>query len=86
MDLGALSAHQLKMDAMRADERKIFATTKAKSKFNNVYSCRHSLNDIMRATDVVFGGKRAFCVAVTAMWARVVLSSPWFDARVFIAE
>merc|ERR1719383_506240 len=27
-DLGALSAQQLKMDAMRADERKIFATTK----------------------------------------------------------
>jgi len=27
-DLGSLSAQQLKMDAMRADERKIFATTK----------------------------------------------------------
>ena len=45
---------------MRADERKIFATTKAKSMFSNVYSCCHSLDDIMRATDVVFGGKRAF--------------------------
>merc|ERR1711918_210235 len=40
-----------------------------KSKFDNVYGCRHSLTDgIMRATDVMIGGKRAF--AATAMWAR----------------
>ena len=49
------------MDVIRAVERKIFATTKVKSKFSNVYSCCHSLDNIMRATDVVFGGKRAFC-------------------------
>jgi len=31
-----------------------------KSKFDNVYGCRHSLTDgIMRATDVMLGGKRA---------------------------
>merc|ERR1719263_842431 len=31
-----------------------------KSKFDNVYGCRHSLQDgIMRATDVMIGGKRA---------------------------
>merc|ERR1719281_1681409 len=31
-----------------------------KSKFDNVYGCRHSLPDgIMRATDVMLGGKRA---------------------------
>merc|ERR1712036_195002 len=31
-----------------------------KSKFDNVYGCRHSLPDsIMRATDVMIGGKRA---------------------------
>ena len=54
------SAQQLKMDVMRADEHKIFATTKAKSMFSNVYSCCHSLDDIMRAIDVVFGGKRPF--------------------------
>merc|ERR1712170_297209 len=31
-----------------------------KSKFDNVYGCRHSLTDgIMRATDVMIGGKRA---------------------------
>jgi len=30
-----------------------------KSKFDNVYGCRHSLPDgIMRATDVMIGGKR----------------------------
>ena len=34
----------------------------AKSKFNNMYSYRHLLNGIMRATDVVSGGKRSFCV------------------------
>jgi adenosylhomocysteinase len=31
-----------------------------KSKFDNVYGCRHSLPDgIMRATDVMLAGKRA---------------------------
>ncbi len=31
-----------------------------KSKFDNVYGCRHSLPDgLMRATDVMLGGKRA---------------------------
>merc|ERR1711979_26534 len=31
-----------------------------KSKFDNVYGCRHLLHDgIMRATDVMIGGKRA---------------------------
>jgi len=31
-----------------------------KSKFDNVYGCRHSLPDsIMRATDAMIGGKRA---------------------------
>ena len=55
---GTLSAQQLKMDVIRADERKIFATTKA---FSNMYSCCHSPDDIMHATDLVFGGKRAFC-------------------------
>ena len=49
-------------DLLRAVGRKTFATTKAKSKFNNVHSCCHSLDDIMRETDVEFGGKRAFCV------------------------
>merc|ERR1712014_480640 len=33
-----------------------------KSKFDNVYGCRHSLPDgIMRATDVMIGGKRSDC-------------------------
>ena len=53
------------MNVMRADERKIFATTKGKFLFSNVYSCCRSHDDIMRASDVVFGGKR---------WSRRFLS------------
>ena len=53
----------------------------AKSNFINVYSCRHSLNDIIRATDVVFGGKRHGNVGKGC-------SCPLrgSDARMFIAE
>ena len=37
-----------------------------KSKFDNIYGCRHSLVDgIMRATDVMLSGK----VAVVDLWA-----------------
>merc|ERR1712100_702520 len=54
-----------------------------KSKFDNVYGCRHSLPDgIMRATDVMIGGKRALicsygdvgkgCAASMAAQAAVV--------------
>ena len=43
------------------------------SKSDNVYSCRHSLNDgVMRATDVMIGGKRV-SVRIPATWARVAL-------------
>merc|ERR1712170_134184 len=45
-----------------------------KSKFDNVYGCRHSLPDgIMRATDVMIG-KSVHSSAATAMLARVALS------------
>merc|ERR1712224_549999 len=38
-----------------------------KSKFDNVYGCRHSLNDgIMRATDVMIGGKIAMVASARA--------------------
>merc|ERR1712032_107608 len=38
-----------------------------KSKFDNVYGCRHSLTDgIMRATDVMIGGKRALICGLQA--------------------
>merc|ERR1712003_570201 len=44
-----------------------------KSKFDNVYGCRHSLPDgIMRATDVMIGGKRvliAECDPICALQA-----------------
>merc|ERR1712193_89758 len=43
-----------------------------KSKFDNVYGCRHSLPDgIMRATDVMIGGKR---VLVCGCGGRVIIS------------
>merc|ERR1711879_582125 len=43
-----------------------------KSKFDNVYGCRHSLPDgIMRATDVMIGGKRAL---VCGAGARVLVT------------
>ena len=58
----------------------------AKSKFNNVYSCRHSLFDIMRATDVVFGGKRAFCMRLRQCGQGLFFLLRGSDARVFIAE
>merc|ERR1711887_499852 len=57
-----------------------------KSKFDNVYGCRHSLPDgIMRATDVMIGGKRALicgfgdvgkgsCQATKGAGARVIVS------------
>ena len=57
-----------------------------KSKFDNVYGCRHSLPDgIMRATDVMIAGKTAFVAgygdvgkgcasALKAAGARVVVS------------
>merc|ERR1711937_984322 len=57
-----------------------------KSKFDNVYGCRHSLPDgIMRATDVMIGGKRALicgfgdvgkgsCQAMKGAGARVIVS------------
>merc|ERR1712064_197721 len=38
-----------------------------KSKFDNVYGCRHSLPDgIMRATDVMIGGKTALICGLQA--------------------
>jgi len=45
-----------------------------KSKFDNVYGCRHSLVDgIMRATDVMLSARSAWCSA-TVTWARAVRS------------
>merc|ERR1711972_1080241 len=52
-----------------------------KSKFDNVYGCRHSLPDgIMRATDVMIGGKRVLIAgygsafAMRGAGARVLIS------------
>ena len=46
-----------------------------KSKFDNLYGCRHSLVDgIMRATDVMLAGKVAVVAGLRAMWARAAAS------------
>merc|ERR1711981_414596 len=57
-----------------------------KSKFDNVYGCRHSLTDgIMRATDVMLGGKRSLvlgfgdvgkgsCAALRGSGSRVMVT------------
>jgi adenosylhomocysteinase len=43
-----------------------------KSKFDNVYGCRHSLPDgIMRATDVMIAGKKGACVRARGGAGRV---------------
>merc|ERR1719267_440778 len=50
---------QLLKDSIPADKTK-YTRMAAKCKVDNVYGCRHSLPDsIMRATDVMIGGKRA---------------------------
>ena len=42
----------------------------SKSKNDNRYGCRHSLNDaIKRATDVLLAGKKR-CLSVTATWVK----------------
>ena len=48
-----------------------------KSKFDNVYGCRHSFNDgIMRAIDVMIGGKRALVCGMRRCGLR--FPSSWF--------
>merc|ERR1712084_37588 len=58
-----------------------------KSKFDNVYGCRHSLPDgIMRATDVMIGGKRALVCGygdVGKGWAFALRGG---GARVLVTE
>jgi len=58
-----------------------------KSKFDNVYGCRHSLNDgIMRATDVMIGGKRALVCGYGDVGKGCAFALRGSGARVFIAE
>merc|ERR1712072_891925 len=58
-----------------------------KSKFDNVYGCRHSLPDsIMRATDVMIGGKRALVAGYGDVGKGCAFAMRGCGARVFVTE
>merc|ERR1711881_325929 len=58
-----------------------------KSKFDNVYGCRHSLPDsIMRATDVMIGGKRALIMGYGDVGKGCAFAMRGAGARVLITE
>jgi len=58
-----------------------------KSKFDNVYGCRHSLPDsIMRATDVMIGGKRALIAGYGDVGKGCAFAMRGCGARVMITE
>merc|ERR1712085_201918 len=58
-----------------------------KSKFDNVYGCRHSLPDgIMRATDVMIGGKRVLICGYGDVGKGSAFAMRGAGARVMITE
>merc|ERR1719480_103139 len=58
-----------------------------KSKFDNVYGCRHSLPDgIMRATDVMIGGKRSLVCGYGDVGKGSAFALRGAGSRVMIAE
>merc|ERR1711907_857911 len=58
-----------------------------KTKFDNVYGCRHSLTDgIMRATDVMIGGKRALVAGYGDVGKGCAFALRGSGARVLISE
>merc|ERR1712138_44147 len=58
-----------------------------KSKFDNVYGCRHSLPDsIMRATDVMIGGKRALIAGYGDVGKGCAFAMKGCGARVMVTE
>merc|ERR1711985_166622 len=58
-----------------------------KSKFDNVYGCRHSLPDgIMRVTDVMIGGKRVLVCGYGDVGKGSAFAMRGSGARVLIAE
>merc|ERR1711933_168916 len=58
-----------------------------KSKFDNVYGCRHSLPDgIMRATDVMIGGKRFLIAGYGDVGTGCAFAMRGSGARVLISE
>jgi adenosylhomocysteinase len=58
-----------------------------KSKFDNVYGCRHSLPDgIMRATDVMIAGKAAFIAGYGDVGKGCAAAMKAAGARVYVSE
>merc|ERR1711939_933474 len=58
-----------------------------KSKFDNVYGCRHSLPEsIMRATDVMIGGKRALIAGYGDVGKGCAFAMRGCGARVIVTE
>merc|ERR1711881_346122 len=58
-----------------------------KSKFDDVYGCRHSLPDsIMRATDVMIGGKRCMIMGYGDVGKGCAFAMRGCGARVIVAE
>merc|ERR1711900_127012 len=58
-----------------------------KSKFDNVYGCRHSLPDgIMRASDVMIGGKRALICGYGDVGKGCAFAMRGSGARVLVTE
>merc|ERR1719412_313480 len=58
-----------------------------KSKFDNVYGCRHSLPDgIMRATDVMIGGKRVLICGYGDVGKGSAFAMRGAGARVIVTE
>lgn len=58
-----------------------------KSKFDNVYGCRHSLPDsIMRATDVMIAGKKAVICGFGDVGKGCAASMKAQGARVIVTE
>eukprot|EP00921_Rhytidocystis_pertsovi_P007828 GHVQ01012983.1.p1 GENE.GHVQ01012983.1~~GHVQ01012983.1.p1 ORF type:complete len:478 (+),score=86.59 GHVQ01012983.1:217-1650(+) len=58
-----------------------------KSKFDNVYGCRHSLPDgLMRATDVMIGGKKAVIFGYGDVGKGCAQAMKGAGARVFVVE
>jgi len=58
-----------------------------KSKFDNVYGCRHSLTDgLMRATDVMLGGKRALVLGFGDVGKGCAAALRGSGSRVMVTE
>lgn len=58
-----------------------------KSKFDNIYGCRHSLPDgIMRATDVMISGKKVVVCGYGDVGKGCAASMKAQGARVFVTE